>query len=32
VRFHTSIGFAVTGAIKDYHGPGQDRIMLRKEV
>lgn len=28
IAFHSSLGFAVTGPVRDYHGPGADRVLF----
>jgi ribosomal protein S18 acetylase RimI-like enzyme len=32
VRFHAALGFAVTGPVPGYHGPGRDRIVFRRAL
>jgi ribosomal protein S18 acetylase RimI-like enzyme len=32
VRFHAALGFAVTGPVAGYHGPGRDRIVFRRTL
>jgi L-amino acid N-acyltransferase YncA len=28
IAFHSALGFTVTGPVRDYHGPGADRILF----
>ena len=32
VAFHQSLGFAVTGPVPGYNGPGRDRIVFRRPI
>jgi ribosomal protein S18 acetylase RimI-like enzyme len=32
VAFHSSLGFTVTGPVRDYHGPGADRILFELDL
>lgn len=28
IAFHSALGFTVTGPVRDYHGPGADRVLF----
>ena len=32
VAFHESLGFAAEGVVRDYDGPGEDRVLLVKQL
>ena len=32
IAFHSSLGFTVTGPIRDYHGPGADRFVFERRL
>jgi ribosomal protein S18 acetylase RimI-like enzyme len=32
IAFHSSLGFTVTGPVRDYHGPGADRVLFELDL
>ena len=32
IAFHSSLGFTVTGPVRDYHGPGADRVVFERRL
>ncbi|MEU6089523.1 GNAT family N-acetyltransferase [Streptomyces sp. NPDC047085] len=32
IAFHTAMGFTVTGPVRDYDGPGVDRIVFERQL
>ncbi len=32
IRFHESLGFTVTGPLRDYDGPGREIVLFRREL
>ena len=32
VTFHESLGFTVESVVPDYDGPGEDRVLLLKQL